>query len=203
MKRIFVVIATFALLAGCAATSSSSSTPAATAPDAQSTASLGEVDGIPIPGPTTSAAVPVILAPTSCPTALPAIVAQADKSGTTTATSRRSAHLLICTYQDAHPAAAVCAKIEVEINTDPQAFTAFQRWTVETGQNSMWGHNPALNPRPVGHIGVEAEWVPATQTFETATMNTWVAVFLSCPLRTPQDKSLGAALGKAGLASTA
>jgi hypothetical protein len=196
MRRAVVVIAAIGVLAGCASSSDPSPTAPTTSP-ATSPTSLGEVDGIPIPGPEVSVAIPVILAPTSCPSTLPALL-----PGSYSVTSRHSSYLLICTYQNRHPVASACTKAEVEINTDPQAFKAFQRWTVETGQNSMWSHNPALNPRPVNGIGVEAEWVPATQTFEASTMNTWVAVFLRCPIRTPRDKPLAAALGRAGLAAT-
>jgi hypothetical protein len=197
MRRAVFVITAIAVLAGCASSSAPS-----TAPSASST-SLGEVDGIPIPGPTTSIAVPVILAPTTCPSTAPAILSSAGKIGASSLTTKHSSHLLICTYTNVHPAAPACTKVEVEINTNPQAFQAFSRWAVETGQNSMWTSTPALNPRPVSGIGIEAEWVPAVLTFETATMNTWVAVFLSCPTRAPLDKPLAAALGKAGLATTA
>lgn len=194
MQRVLiVVVAAVALLAGCASTSHGSH---------PASAGLGEVDGIPIPGPQITTAAPVILAPTSCPSALPAILSRANKGGTPTVHVKRTPHLITCTYTATPTARRGCTKAEVEINTDPQAFRTFQRWTVETGQNAMWSSQPALDPRPVMGIGIEAEWVPATLTFETATMNTWVAVFLTCPVRSAQDRRLGAAMGKVGLAAT-
>jgi hypothetical protein len=195
VKRFWVavVVVSLAVLAGCSSASD---------PSSKDSAGLGEVDGIPIPGPQTSSAIPVIEAPTSCPTTLLAIWSASGVGATSAVQSKRSPHLLTCTYSDAAGHRGACAKAAVLINTDPQAFKTFQRWTVETGQNAMWTHTPSQNPRPVRGIGIEAEWVPASRTFETATMDTWVAVFLTCPVRTARDRPLAIALGKAGLAAT-
>jgi hypothetical protein len=126
--------------------------------------------------------------------------------------AQRASDLLRCTYSakqirsgDAAArgsAASNCTGAIIVINTESLAFTDFQRWTVETGQNSMWTHDPALNPRPVKGIGVEAEWVPEQRTFETASFSAWIAVFLTCPTRPSGAGALGAALGRAGLAAT-
>lgn len=195
MKRLLVAIIAIALLVGC---SSNSHRPAHTA-----TTRSDVVDGIPIPGPATTSAVPVIAAPTSCPAALRVILSRADSHGSITVRSRGSTHELTCSYQDRAADPSACTRVTSIINTEPQAFTAFQRWTVETGQNSMWSNQPALNPVPVSGIGVEAEWVPGNLTFETATMNTWVAIFLTCPTRGAARLHLATALARAALAATA
>jgi hypothetical protein len=130
-----------------------------------------------------------------------AIVAKADPRAAVTTSVQHALDLITCGYRLRRTTPAACSRASVIINTQPQAFKAFDRWTVETGQNSMWTHNPALNPVPVSGIGVLAEWVPGTATFETATARTWVAVFLTCPEHAVGALTLGKALGRAGLAA--
>ncbi len=113
----------------------------------------------------------------------------------------RSAGLLKCRYRPAKVLPHTCAAATVVIDTAPQVFRTFQRWTVETGQNAMWTDNPALNPRPVPGVGIEAEWVPATRTFATATRSSWVTVFLDCPAGASGARALAESLARMGLAA--
>jgi hypothetical protein len=159
------------------------------------------VDGIPIPTPEQTSAIPTVPAPTSCPPALRTAFVGTDPHGKIAVRTQASPYLIVCTYTD--PAAATCTKARVSINTGPNALQDFNRWTVETGQNAMWTNRSSLNPQPVAGIGILAEWVPATLTFETASSNTWVAIVLTCPKHSSADLRLGMALGRAGLASTA
>jgi hypothetical protein len=160
--------------------------------------------------PTTRAATPAADLPARCPAALGDLIARRTGAAVTAPRTQRSSGLLRCSYAArrsaagpaGNPAASNCSGATVVINTESQAFTDFQRWTVETGQNAMWAHNTALNPRPVKGIGVEAEWVPERTTFETASLAAWVAVFLTCPARHPGARALGAALGRVALTTT-
>lgn len=150
--------------------------------------------------------------PDQCPTVLRGLISHATGAAAVSLHTQRSSDLLRCTYVakqlprgDATArgsATSNCTGATVVIDTASLAFTDFQRWTVETGQNSMWTHDAALNPSPVKGIGIEAEWVPERTTFETASFTAWIAVFLTCPMRHPGARALGAALGRAGLAAT-
>lgn len=91
----------------------------------------------------------------------------------------------------------------VIVNTEPNAFEAFNRWTVEQGQNAMWGHDPSRQPVPVSGVGLLAEWAFGSRTFEASTMTTWVAVFLTCAGHTSAQERLAESLARAGLASVA
>jgi hypothetical protein len=200
MRRTLAVLAAMALLAGC----SSSGQPPGGAPSAPGSPSRsGYVDGIKIPGPYSSPVAPAIPAPAVCPAMFRTIVSQFSPRGSVSLRTQRSAHEITCKYHVAPTAARSCTGAIVIVNTEDLAFFDFNRWTVETGQNSMWGHNPALQPRPVAGIGTLAEWAPAVQTFETATMNTWVAVFMKCPRPNSRVLNLAEGLGRAGLAATA
>ena len=88
--------------------------------------------------------------------------------------------LATCRYATRRPAAHGCSGATVTINTAPQAFTDFDRWVVETAQNSS-ARGPAFAPVEVDGIGVEADWVPGTRLFETAEPGRWVVVSLVCP----------------------
>jgi hypothetical protein len=89
------------------------------------------------------------------------------------------------------------------VNTEPQAFRAFDRWNTETGQNSMWSHDPKLAPVPLFGIGIEAEWVPKLHELGAANNTTWVSVVLACSAGKPSVIALAKALAKDALASTA
>jgi hypothetical protein len=137
----------------------------------------------------------------SSPTACPRVPRTVFGSTVTAARIDLSAGVLKCGYRAVHAARRACTAATVVIDTAPQALWTFRRWTVETGQNAMWTNNPALSPRPVGGIGIEGEWVPATTTFETASATTWVAVFLDCPSGAVGALRLGKSLARIGLAA--
>jgi hypothetical protein len=103
-----------------------------------------------------------------------------------------------CDYQTASASAQACTAATVSIDTAPQAFTAFNRWVVETTQNA--GGGPAGHaPELIHGIGVLADWVPVTQLFETGTETRWVTVQLTCPAGDPNALALGEALARAAL----
>jgi hypothetical protein len=85
------------------------------------------------------------------------------------------------------------------IDTNPQAFKDFQRWVVETGQTASTGSGDTLAPHQIDGIGVEADWVPGTLTFETATEFRWVAVRLTCARSGPQNLALAETLARTAL----
>lgn len=187
------VVAFVGVLSAC-----SSSRPT-TPPD---TGRVSVVDGITIPAPATSSAVPPATAPAACPASLRTAFASAQRGRPVTTSTRRDPNLLLCGYRAAAASATACRAATVSINTEPQAFQAFNRWSVETGQNASWGHDPSLAPQPVSGVGLLAEWVPKTHTLGTASVNTWVMVSLTCAASMPQPPSLALDLGRAGLAAT-
>jgi hypothetical protein len=160
------------------------------------------VDGITIPPPYVAPPVRVVAAPRDCPTGALATMRRAANAPVTTR-SERSEHLLTCTYQAGSVAPGRCSRAVVRVNTEPQAFAAFDRWNVETGQNSMWGNNPKLQPVPVRGIGILAEWAPALHELGTANNTTWVSVVVGCPDNSQSVPPLARTLAKAGLASSA
>lgn len=190
---------TTALAALAALTVASGCSPGADAHSASSPTNV--VDGITIPPPYVAPAGTVVPGPHSCPASFRATLDAGG--GRWTSTTQRAAHLLTCTYQDAHAVQGGCSGATVTVNTEPQAFTAFDRWNVETGQNSMWGHDPKLQPVPVSGVGIEAEWVPKLRELGTANDTTWVSVVLTCSAEKPSVIALAKALAKDGLASTA
>jgi hypothetical protein len=165
------------------------------------------VDGITIPPVYVTPPGTVVPGPTTCPASFAAALAGAAGGAPYAVTTKLTSHLLTCTYQAAAvppvPAGS-CAQALILVNTEPQAFKAFDRWNVETGQNSMWTGNPALQPTPIMGIGIEAEWVPALLELGTGNDTTWVSVTLTCAGgNTPPVLELAKQLAIAGLASTA
>jgi hypothetical protein len=157
------------------------------------------VDGITIPPPYSPPPATVVPGPSSCPTSFRATLEA--NGGRYTIKTDRATHLLTCSYRSAH-ASAGCSAATVTVNTEPQAFRAFDRWNVETGQNSMWGHDPKLAPVPISGIGIEAEWVPRLHELGAANATTWVSVVLVCSADESSAVTLAKALAKRGLAST-
>lgn len=184
MRLIVVLLIAVAALSAC----SSGSPQAARSTD-------GVVDGITIPPPYVKPAGTVVPGPTSCPSDFATILGSGYAQ-----TSQSASHLLTCTYQGS---GAPCTKAVVIVNTEPQAYMAFDRWNVETGQNSMWTSNPALRPTPIAGIGIEAEWVPALLELGTGNDTTWVSVTLTGGGDTPEVLALAESLARAGLASSA
>lgn len=177
-----------AATAGCSAGAgphAASSRPAGTSTPGTVTTSVPSQGGTSASSPTTCPRVP----PTTF--GVPAEAARIDLS----------AGVLKCGYRVERAVPRACTAATVVIDTAPQALWTFRRWTVETGQNAMWTNTPALSPRPVGGIGIEGEWVPGTQTFETASATTWVAVFLDCPSGAKGALPLGKSLARMGLAA--
>lgn len=160
------------------------------------------VDGITIPPPYVAPAVTVVPAPTSCPRAFMAALNAAPTGGRFTQRTQRAPDLLTCSYQNVRPAARHCSKVVVTVNTEPQAFKAFDRWNVETGQNAMWSHDPTLQPVPVLGVGIEADWVPKLHELGAANDTTWVSVVLTFPGGAPSGLPLAEVLATAGLAAT-
>ncbi len=114
----------------------------------------------------------------TCPATFGATLSAAVGGAPFALTTRITAHLLVCTYRTA--ATSDCSGAVVSVNTEPQAYTAFDRWNVETGQNSMWSATPSQRPTPIPGIGIEAEWAPALLELGTANDTTWVSIVLTC-----------------------
>jgi hypothetical protein len=167
-------------------------------PASSASSATNVVDGITIPPPYTPPTARVIAGPSSCPGSFRTTLEA--NGGRYSMKTDRATHLLICSYRDSH-AAARCSAAIVTVNTEPQAFRAFDRWNIETGQNSMWGHDPKLAPVPISRIGIEAEWVPKLQELGAANATTWVSVVLVCSADKPSVVALAKALAKDGLAS--
>lgn len=162
------------------------------------------VDGITIPPIYVTPPGTVVPGPTTCPSSFGATLSSAANGTPYAVTTKLTAYLLTCTYQAAAAPAGGCAQALILVNTEPQAFKAFDRWNVETGQNSMWTGNPALQPTPIMGIGIEAEWVPALLELGTGNDTTWVSVTLTCAAgNTPAVLDLAKQLAIAGLAATA
>jgi hypothetical protein len=219
MKRSVALLALVMFLAGCTSATHSptsspqpSATPAATssaagsspaAPSAVVPSNSNVVDGITIPPVYVTTRPPVVPTPKTCPTAFAHLLSAFDKRGQVSLSTERSDGEITCDYSDLRAVSGGCTKLRVIVNTEPDAYQAFYRWTVEVGQNSMWSSNPANAPQPISGIGVLAEWVPGVLTFETGSASTWVSIFLTCPVKAAGDLTLSKALARAGLASTA
>jgi hypothetical protein len=200
------LLATLGLVAGLTGCSSAGSTPKPSSTPATPATSDNPsvVDGITIPPPYSSPIPPLVASPAACPGSFGTTLSKANKGGQFTLTTGRAAHLLTCKYANPKPAAGTCSKGTVSINTEPQAYNAFDRWNVETGQNSMWSSHPKLRPTPISGLGIEAEWVPLWLMLSTASASTWVTTTLICPAGpTPQVLALATDLSRAGLATTA
>lgn len=196
----FTVIVALAA-AGCAGPASSDS--AHSSVNSSSSDGPSVVDGITIPPIYVTPRGTVVPGPDRCPSSFGPTLSQAAAGAGYTLTTTLTAHLITCTYVSASAPAGACSGAKILVNTEPQAFKAFYRWNVETGQNSMWTNNPALRPTPVAGIGIEAEWAPALLELGTGNDTTWVSVILTCPGDSPAVLSLAEELAKQGLASTA
>ena len=123
-------------------------------------------------------------------------------SGAVSVQSDVTAGLTTCGYRTAAAKAGECTAATVTINTNPQPFKDFQRWVVESAQNDTTARlGDGYLPHAIDGIGIEADWVPAAQDFETATNARWVAVRLTCPNSGRQSLSLAEDLARAGLAA--
>jgi hypothetical protein len=203
MRRTIAAIAAIALLAGCTSSAQKPAGSGGASPTAPATDNTGVVDGITIPPPYIKPPGTVVPGPATCPAPFTATLNAAAGGGTFSQTSQSTAHLITCRYHDAQAAAGHCSAAIILVNTEAQAFMAFDRWNVETGQNSMWGNDPKTRPTPVDGLGVEAEWVPKLLELGTANNTTWISVILTCPANTPPVLALAKHLAREGFASTA
>lgn len=196
-RRLLGAILAATLVAACSSSGS---------PSAADSSGPSVVDGITVPPIYVPPAGTVVPGPTSCPAEFAAILRSAADGVEYRLASQRDSHLLSCRYQaapGAHRPGGACSGATIMVNTEPQAFAAFDRWNVETGQNSMWSNNPKLRPTPISGVGTLAEWVPALLELGTANDTTWVSVTLACPANTPPVLALAKQLATAGLATTA
>ena len=194
------MLALAALVALAMLTACSSSThPASNSPPRN----LSVVDGITVPPGYVTPAGTVVPGPMSCPADFATTLSAAAAGAAFTLTTQLTSHLLTCGYQAAAVPPGDCRQANILVNTEPQAYKAFDRWNVETGQNSMWTNNPALQPTPISGIGIEAEWAPALLELGTGNDTTWVSVILTCPANTPPVLALAKQLAIEGLASSA
>ena len=122
-------------------------------------------------------------------------------AGAVTVQADVSVGFTTCNYGSAAASPGVCSAATLTIDTNPQAFKDFQRWVVETGQNALVGVGDSLAPHQIDGIGVEADWVPGTLMFETATASRWIAIRLMCSATAPRDLALAEALARAALAA--
>ena len=87
-----------------------------------------------------------------CQTTVGAAVAP---SGVSTSVTGVSPGQATCVY------AAPARRVEVTVDTNPQAQFRFDRAVVERGQNAVWSHTmKASMPRLIDRIGVGADWFP-------------------------------------------
>jgi hypothetical protein len=141
------------------------------------------------------------LASVTCPDSFGAAFAP---RGAATSTQEVTAGLSTCSYDRRTPKAGACTAATVTINTNPQPFKDFQRWVVETTQNAGTARlGKDFAPQQVDGIGIEADWVPGTLTFETANNERWIAVQLRCPSSGPPSLALAESLAKAALTAAA
>jgi hypothetical protein len=193
--------AVIAVLSAC------TSGPRATSSAPQSSSNV--VDGIPIPPSYVAPTPTIVAAPASCPTSFARTLADLSGGAHVTVTSQRGSHLITCRYHlkaAGRSARDSCTGARILVNTESLAYTAFSRWEVETGQNSMWSGKPALLPRPVSGVGTQADWVPALLELGAGDTTTWVSVFLTCPHEAPvraRAEQVAKRLAVEGLASTA
>jgi hypothetical protein len=200
VRSTIAVVSLFIVLAALTSCSSSPrdaaaiSTPPPTGPEV--------VDGITVPPVYVAPSATVVPGPTTCPTDFSAALSANAGGSRFMLATQLTSHLLSCTYL-APAGTSGCSGASILINTEPQAFTAFNRWNVETGQTSMWSANPALQPTPIAGIGIEAEWVPALNELGAGDDTTWVSVTLTCGQGTLGALELAERLAVEGLASTA
>lgn len=153
------------------------------------------------PSSVVSGATPALSSPTiECAAAFDALFAQAAGTKNVTFESQVTSGYTRCDYKAVATTGAGCSAATVSVDTAPQAFKDFNRWVVETTQNAGGGP-PGHAPEQINRIGVLADWVPATQLFETGTEDHWITVQLSCKSSDAQALQLAEALAKAALST--
>ncbi len=159
----------------------------------------------PQPAPTTRAAQPSPPGQPraiACPASLGAAWSQGTGVSVSTFEDEVSPGYTKCSLRTAagHPTA--CTTATVSIDTNPQAFTAFNRWVDETAQNGDVESGTDLFPHQINGIGLEADWVPGTLTLGTATQTRWVSVRLTCTAAGAQPLALAEALARPALTAS-
>ncbi len=134
-----------------------------------------------------------------CPPSLRDAFSQGAAGTATTVASDVTAGFTTCDLRRQPSKDRICSAAAVTINTNPQALKNFQRWVDETAQNASTGSGDELAPHQIDGIGVEADWVPGTLTFETATNSRWIAIRLTCASAGPESLALAKALARAAL----
>jgi hypothetical protein len=137
----------------------------------------------------------------ACPAALRTAFARGGPASAVLVQSDVTAGFSTCDYKSTAAKAGMCTAATVTINTNPQPFKDFQRWVVETAQNDTTARlGDGYFPHEIDGVGVEAGWVPATQSLETANNERWVAVRLTCPNAGEQSLELAKSLARAAIA---
>ncbi len=145
---------------------------------------------------------PQAAGPRTCPAPLRTVFARAA-GAPVRASAEASAGLIVCRYVAPAARGGRCTAASVSIFTGPQAYRDFSRWVVETTQNSSLGPGrPGLAPVQMGGIGLESDWVPATLTYEAATLTRWVAVMLTCPSSGAAELGLARSLTRPAISAT-
>ncbi len=180
-----VGLAVASMLAACSSTPSHRSVP-------QPSQTVPSTNAAPTSPPTQVRAI-------ACPAALGAAFSRGTGTSRSTFEDQVSAGLTTCSLRTLAGSSASCTGATVTINTNPQAFTDFNRWVVETAQNGNVKTGTDLFPHQINGIGVEADWVPGTLTFGAATETRWVTVRLTCPPSAAQTLALAEALARPAL----
>jgi hypothetical protein len=142
-----------------------------------------------------------ISATSVCPPSVLARFLSATGRPKATTTVQTSAGLVVCDYHATGVHPGRCAAVRVSVNTAPNAFRDFQRWSVETAQTADQSSRSTASQHPVtvSGLGIEADWVPASRLLEAATLDTWIAVSLQCRLANRPGLALATSLGHAAL----
>lgn len=128
-----------------------------------------------------------------CVAAARAAVAPA---GVTTRVTAVSPGMATCVYE------APRARIDVAIDSNPQAFTRFDRAVVERAQNAAWSHNQAKAPQLLERVGMGADWFPADRQLLTTDGRRLISVtFVRTGLREHARRRLARAMARATLAA--
>ncbi len=86
--------------------------------------------------------------------------------------------------KDVSPGQATCAyrsghvRVDVQVDTNPQAEFRFERAVVERGQNAVWGHDNSKAPVQLHGLGIGADWFPADRELLTTDGKQLISVLL-------------------------
>jgi hypothetical protein len=118
--------------------------------------------------------------------------------GVTTRVTAVSPGMATCVYE------APAVRVDVAIDTNPQAFTRFDRAVVERGQNAVWGHDHTKMPRLLNRLGKGADWFPGDRELLTTDGRRLISVKLvRTALHERARQRLARAVAQATLVSSA